>query len=137
MIPEGDYRNPERREHFVYRAYDGAGQLLYVGCTMRLDRRWKEHRTSSEWARKARRFHVSGPFSYDTARRLEREALATEGPTDAMTPTRRAASNRNGRLQSVYLTQFLDAGLPMGKAIRKAIRKADQECPVPAWGVPA
>lgn len=80
MKPAGDYRNPQRREHFVYRAFDLHGRLLYVGCTMRLAERWAEHRAWSRWASRARRFRISGPYNYDTARRLEREAVRSEHP---------------------------------------------------------
>lgn len=79
-IPSGDYRHPDRREHFVYRAWDADGRLLYVGCTMRLAERRSAHQTSSQWFPLAARFRISGPYNYDTGRRLEREAIRSEMP---------------------------------------------------------
>lgn len=35
-IPKGNYRSRSLREHFVYRYFDAAGRLLYVGRSMRL-----------------------------------------------------------------------------------------------------
>jgi excinuclease UvrABC nuclease subunit len=34
---------------FVYRCYDAAGVLLYIGLTSRLEKRMKEHRQQDEW----------------------------------------------------------------------------------------
>lgn len=72
--------DPARREHFVYRAYDSTGHLLYVGCTMDLKRRRGEHRSWSKWWPLAVRFRLSGPYNYTTGRALEREAIKTEHP---------------------------------------------------------
>lgn len=87
MIPAGDYRSPEHREHFVYRAFDEAGQLLYVGCTMRPKKRWAEHNHDGVWAHLARSFRMAGPYNYKTARAIERNALATENPRFGCTPS--------------------------------------------------
>jgi len=131
-IPPGDYRNPLRREHFVYRAFDAAGDLLYVGCSNNPERRWAEHRTTSPWwTEQARRFHLSGPYNYDTARRLEREALATEDPKYGMTPERRSAHTRNANLQRRYFDLYLDEGHSSNEAGRLAVERAEREVPHP------
>lgn len=97
-IPRGDYRDPASREHFVYRIYDSAGRLLYVGCSMRPEKRWAEHRADRKsWTSRAQRFRMSGPYNYDTARRLEREALRDEYPLHAMTPQKLSAKSRRNR----------------------------------------
>lgn len=36
------------REHFVYRVYDAAGRLLYVGCTVDPHKRFAHHRCAGE-----------------------------------------------------------------------------------------
>lgn len=72
--------HPARREHFVYRAFDAKGQLLYVGCTMDIKRRRGEHKMSSKWWPAAVRFRVSGPYNYSVGRQLEREAIKGEHP---------------------------------------------------------
>lgn len=82
------------RQHFVYRVYDRAGRLLYVGCTKRPRARWAEHRSNSDWARRAVRCRLVGPLPYDVARELERQALATEQPLYGWTPARRSAHSR-------------------------------------------
>lgn len=94
-IPKGDYRNPALREHFVYRIYDAAGRLLYVGCTKRPEKRWAEHHADlSRWVHEAARFRLSGPYNYDTARELERLALRDEYPLHADTPQKKSAKMR-------------------------------------------
>lgn len=74
------HMHPLLREHYVYRAFDAEGQLLYVGCTKRLRARKSEHKSWSEWYPLAVRFRLSGPYNYDTGRRLEREAIDGEHP---------------------------------------------------------
>jgi hypothetical protein len=72
--------DPNRREHFVYRAFDADDALLYVGCSMRPSIRYHEHRGQSKWFPLATRFSMQGPYNYDTARQLERDAIRTESP---------------------------------------------------------
>lgn len=87
--------DPSRREHFVYRCFDEHGRLIYVGCTMNPDRRRREHRTDrKEWLPLVRRTRMAGPYTYATARRLEREALRDEYPMYGCTPQRRSADSR-------------------------------------------
>lgn len=125
-------QDPTKREHFVYRVFDGGGSLLYVGCTNNPDRRWTEHRTNNaKWTAKAARFRLSGPYSYGTARRLEREALATENPQYGMTPERRSAHTRNANLQSRYFSLYLDQGYSPTEAGSLAIERAEREVPSP------
>jgi hypothetical protein len=68
------------RSHFVYRAYDDAGRLLYVGCTGRLHSRHLAHRRESDWYPFAARFHTTGPFAREVALEKEREAIEAEAP---------------------------------------------------------
>jgi hypothetical protein len=72
--------DPRRREHFVYRAFESFGQLLYVGCTRSVDQRRYEHSRWSEWYQFAARCHISGPYTYTVARRIESTAISTESP---------------------------------------------------------
>lgn len=37
------------RPHYVYRCYDRAGRLLYLGCTYNPRKRLAEHRSTSSW----------------------------------------------------------------------------------------
>lgn len=56
----------------VYRLYDKAGKLLYVGCTSDITTRLVTHRREREWGR---RIHRAETESYNT----KREALKREG----------------------------------------------------------
>ncbi len=87
--------DPTRREHFVYRCYDGRDRLLYVGCTMNLDRRLSEHKADRKvWLPKVRRTRLAGPYNYDVARQIERDAIRDESPTHNVTPQRQSAKYR-------------------------------------------
>jgi predicted GIY-YIG superfamily endonuclease len=133
--PSGDYRNPERREHLVYRAFDADGNLLYVGCTNNPDRRWREHRAERpQMFEKARSFRLAGPYNYDTARRLEREALAAEFPRYGMTPQRQSAATRNAALQRKYYRLYTNQGLSRDEALELASARANREVPAPRVG---
>jgi len=66
--------------HYVYRAYNAAGQLLYVGMTGNPARRAKMHRSRSPWWHEAARFRLVGPLSQARAAQMEEEAIWSEGP---------------------------------------------------------
>lgn len=69
------------RAHYVYRAFDGYGLLLYVGCTLDPDSRLSAHRSSSAWHRFAESIGVTdGGWDFSAARRREREAIDVEAP---------------------------------------------------------
>lgn len=78
--PRHDYMDPGLREHFVYRAFDADGALLYVGCSLNPEARHREHRGQSRWYPLAATFKMQGPYNYDTARQIERDAIRTESP---------------------------------------------------------
>lgn len=67
-----DYRSPDLRNHYVYRAYDSNDRLLYVGCTINIEKRMAEHRSTGRWAQNVTRIRVRGPLSYPVARRQEK-----------------------------------------------------------------
>ncbi len=66
------------RIHFVYRAFDEYGHLLYIGCTMNPQQRWKAHQGQSAWAKYATRFTMQGPFYRSDAMALENLAINSE-----------------------------------------------------------
>lgn len=95
MRSDDPRRSPEVRNHFAYRYYDNRGLLLYVGCTLRPEQRWREHKNDRrEMASRVASCRMQGPFNYDTARALEAEALRTESPVYAMTPHEQAERQR-------------------------------------------
>lgn len=61
----------------------------------------------------ARRFKLAGPYSYATARRLEREALATENPRYGMTSTQRGQHTRNAHLQRTVGIEYAHRVAPV------------------------
>lgn len=69
------------RKHFVYRVFDDRDLLLYVGCTMDLDRRYKQHRyNESPWFPYATRFYLEGPFTHSAGFERENEVIESERP---------------------------------------------------------
>jgi predicted GIY-YIG superfamily endonuclease len=89
------------RAFFVYRMFDRNGELLYVGCTNNLRRRWKEHRTERpEVVSQAISFKVHGPFTREVARQKERTAAETEHPLYGWTPAKQSVINiRSGYIR--------------------------------------
>lgn len=68
------------RDHFVYRAFDAEGRLLYVGCTKAPKQRRAAHRWDSPWFKFATRFTMAGPYEKSEAYRREDEAIESELP---------------------------------------------------------
>lgn len=66
-------RESHVRNHFVYRAYDKDGRLLYIGCTHDMKKRWESHRRDNpHWVEITTALRMSGPYNFDTARAKER-----------------------------------------------------------------
>jgi predicted GIY-YIG superfamily endonuclease len=74
------------REHFVYRIFDEAGALLYIGCARDVDSRVEMHRSTTQtygWTRLRFHYghHTSEPYPTKAAARVaERAAIAAEAP---------------------------------------------------------
>lgn len=62
------------RDHFVYWMFDAEDRCLYVGMTRQPETRWYQHRQDKPGmvAQVAKR-RMAGPFTIETARKLERE----------------------------------------------------------------
>lgn len=118
-------RTPLLREHVVYRAFDAAGALLYVGCTARLEDRLSAHRFTSDWGHLGVRVKVVGPYNYETAREIERVAIATERPLYNYTPERRTWAKAHTRLVDAYLRHIVAQGADLIDSIREAVERAD------------
>lgn len=64
----------------LYRFYDGAGRLLYVGITHALERRWQAHKQNQLWwLEVARKEHIWLPNRAE-AEAAESKAIRTENP---------------------------------------------------------
>lgn len=73
-------KDPARREHYVYTLLGPRGRIIYIGCSMNLTLRLKEHRRNALWGHLWTRVKARGPYNYQTARRLEREAIEAAQP---------------------------------------------------------
>lgn len=123
-------RSDDVRNHYVYRAFDKDGKLLYVGCTVRPETRWAEHRSASPWwTSKARSFRMQGPFCYRVARRIEREAIRTESPMYGWTPKRHGEVRRRHTWAKRRIHELTQSGMEMSSAIRQAYREGERAVP--------
>jgi predicted GIY-YIG superfamily endonuclease len=66
--------------HFVYRLFDAAGALLYVGCTHDPKKRLRSHARKQPWWPEVARVDHSHPMPLGAARRLESIAINAENP---------------------------------------------------------
>lgn len=66
---------------YLYRLYDDAGQLLYIGISNRPVRRWIEHLTSKPWADQVARMERGHGYpTHADARAAEKLAIRSEYP---------------------------------------------------------
>lgn len=125
--------DPARREHYVYWVYDASDVLLYIGCSMQPKKRWAGHLADRrEWTKYAARFRLQGPYSYETARRMERDAIDSHEPpfnfdTVAVLSLKRQRHGLVDRLTDRYLTE----GHSSNDAIRLAVNEAHRLLPEP------
>lgn len=66
--------------HFVYRLYDGHGDVLYVGCTSSLPGRVRSHSTSKTWWSDVRAMDWDCIEDKDAALAHERRQIALLNP---------------------------------------------------------
>lgn len=64
----------------LYRFYDGAGDLLYVGISVRPWSRWKQHKGQKDWAEDVATSTMEWFDTRKAALNAEREAIVTEEP---------------------------------------------------------
>lgn len=101
----------------VYRAFDGSGRLLYVGCSGDADTRLRYHEGHAPWWV----FHESierTPFDdYDEALAAEAEAIATEHPRWNMQG--RSDDHPDGVANTLYRAPWLDYELDVSRRLRR------------------
>lgn len=122
----------EPRDHFVYRTFGSEGELLYVGCTKRLDHRWREHKMER---RRMVDLTVScrlqGPFTREVARRLEREAIRSEEPLFGWTPIKGLERRRRNIWLRDRVSELITSGLEAVAAVQRAVAECDDQFPDP------
>lgn len=92
------------RTHYVYRCYDAADRLLYIGCTQDVEARIAVHRSSwnnpasAGLSMRMTRYDATEYPDKETARAAERQAIHDEAPLfnlhhqrERMTPADRYA----------------------------------------------
>lgn len=124
-------KDPNRREHFVYCAYDARGVLLYIGCTMQPDKRREGHKGQrAEWVNFVSYFRAHGPYNYETARRMERSAIREhQPPFNGDTTTYRAASKKQDELLSQLTRRYVAEGMSFNEASMRALGDVDRKSP--------
>lgn len=65
---------------YLYRAFDAAGTLLYVGQSATPLRRRYSHLSGSKWSKDVYEWRITGPFPAEVAVALEAEAILAEQP---------------------------------------------------------
>jgi hypothetical protein len=66
--------------HFVYRAYDADGVLLYIGATYNPRGRYVDHLGSSIWSNFVKRWRVTGPLPKRSAWLMEWKEIEAVRP---------------------------------------------------------
>jgi hypothetical protein len=79
------------RRGIVYRLYDTAGALLYVGSTVNLDQRFQFHRRDKPWWPDVAGKRLDFYDRYPEAREAERCAILSEDPVHNVSGTPRMA----------------------------------------------
>ena len=81
MSDQLDLTHPEQwRDYYVYRLYDAAGELLYVGSTSNVRRRVQEHRRNQPWGHLIASSAFGGPLPQQDAWRLEDKTIREQRP---------------------------------------------------------
>lgn len=114
-------RTPLLREHYVYRAFDDGGRLLYVGCSYDLPARLKAHKGSSLWHCLMASMKVAGPYNYETARQFEHDAIESERPQFNYTSEHRLIDYMRRRMIEREIAVRVAIGVDYFEAIHPAV----------------
>ncbi|QLF83853.1 G-I-Y Y-I-G endonuclease [Gordonia phage Moosehead] len=126
-------KSDDVRNHFVYRYYDRDAHLLYIGCTVHPEARFKEHRNMRPgMCRAVALVKVSGPYSYTKAREIERAQIRAEETMCGWSPAKqreKVARSKwiDNRIKAVCAQQ----GMRYTQAIKVALAEADEWFPDP------
>jgi predicted GIY-YIG superfamily endonuclease len=113
--------------HVVYRAFDGAGQLLYVGYTSEPKARVAAHRTSAPWYPQAARWTYEPHPDRKAALAAEAAAIRAERPLHNV-------RMRITAEQEALIEQLLDARRELeridAELNQEIARAAEQDIPI-------
>lgn len=120
------------REYFVYRCFNTAGELLYVGCTKRLSQRWSEHRTQRPvMTDQTARCRLQGPYTREVALRIEKEAIRAEEPLHGWSPLKHREKCARSKWIDQRTIELTKNGVDVHIAIRRAVVEAEEWFPDP------
>jgi hypothetical protein len=122
------------RDHFVYHLFNAESDLLYVGCSRRVQKRLEEHRQSARRAMVNEIHHIKlkGPYTRDVARAIERADI--RGPVEPLygwTPQRHREQRARSRWINDRLAGLIAGGTEVGAAVSQAVKDADEWFPDP------
>jgi hypothetical protein len=103
----------------VYRAFDAAGRLLYVGCSIELDARLRQHSQNAQWWLFKDRVVAVGYPTHQEALDAEAEAIATEHPRWNMQG--RSPDHPDGKASSWVTARWLDYDRDVANRHRKLL----------------
>lgn len=113
--------------HFVYRCFAADGSLLYIGCTVDVTRRMRQH-GPNPWAAGVARIATEGPYPYELARRVEADAIRDEDPLhNANAPTNGQDHRRRVWHFNAVYHAALEHGEPRSEAARLALLAVNSE----------
>lgn len=106
--------------HALYRFYNGAGDLLYVGITNDPPRRFAKHRGEKSWWTEVASITIQHHPSRDALLDAERSAIQAERPlynirlNRGNTPLERGTLPRGLRVGNVYALALRNGECPVG-----------------------
>lgn len=94
----------EPRRHALYRMFDAAGTLLYVGLTAHVEARMSQHKVGKEWWPDVANVQLEHFPSREEVARAEREAISSEKPLfNVMHAPRPPRPSRHGSRRATRL----------------------------------
>lgn len=103
----------------LYRFYDDAGGLLYVGITHRIGERFAAHRGASSWYDLAARVALERHPTREAALKAERDAIIAERPRWNVVHNRRAAAKKTPPVNAKNTGRWIFESLASGYEKRR------------------
>ena len=111
-------------QHALYRFFDEADQLLYIGITLNPGARWKQHRADKPWWTDVATVTVETHPDRTSVLEAERTAILAEHPLHNV------IHNRGSRNNATPATPVLDRLQPVQVGDWVALGMQDGRCPV-------
>ena len=116
----------DNRSHFVYRMFDSAGRLLYIGCTKDIVRRVRSHRSDNRhFFHRIYRISQQGPYPRGRALEIERRLIEELRPDFNSTADRRRRMAEKKRWTNARVRELSGGRLPQEMELNEYLRVAD------------